>query len=197
MKLFLRKLFTHLGWRYQCLKTYILYKTRLNGIGKNTIIISPLILTGRYITIGAGVFIRNFARIQGVDDYRGVPYTPSIVIGDGVSVEQNFYLTCSGSINIGKHTAIAANVTITDIHHQYEDITMPPEWQPLTVTKVSIGEHSKIYNNAVILAGTQLGKHNIVSANSVVSGVFPDYCVLAGAPAMIIRKYDFETQSWR
>ena len=60
-----------------------------------------------------------------------------------------------------------------------------------------IGEYSKIYNIEVILQNTKLGKHTTVGANSVVSGIFPDYCVIVGAPAKIVKRYCFEQQKWR
>lgn len=36
----------------------------------------------------------------------------------------------------------------------------------------------------------------MVGANAVVKGEFPDYCVIAGVPAVVVKKYDFETESW-
>ncbi|WP_295715728.1 hypothetical protein [Mucilaginibacter sp.] len=117
-------------------------------------------------------------------------------MNDNISIEQNLHLTCANKITIGANTAIAANVTITDINHPYADISLPPEKQVLQVNEVIIGESCKVYNNAVILPGTVLGKHNIVGANSVVSGVFPDYCVIAGTPARIIKLYNWGTGKW-
>ena len=60
-----------------------------------------------------------------------------------------------------------------------------------------IEENCKIYNNVVILPNTKLGKHTTVGANSVVSGIFPDYCVIVGAPAKIVKRYCFEEQKWK
>ena len=65
---------------------------------------------------------------------------PSIVFKENVSVEQNLHLTCAKSIVIGANTAIAANVTITDIHHPYLDINTPIERQDILVNPVSIGK---------------------------------------------------------
>ena len=48
----------------------------------------------------------------------------------------------------------------------------------------------------MIQSGTILGKQCIVGANSVVRGQFPDYCVIAGNPAKIIKKYNFNTRKW-
>jgi len=62
---------------------------------------------------------------------------------------------------------------------------------------VTIGEDCKIYNNVVILPGASLGRHTVVAANSVVSGrEYPDFCVLAGAPAIIRKRYCRESGRW-
>ncbi|MGF7038580.1 hypothetical protein [Mucilaginibacter lappiensis] len=160
------------------------------------LVINPIVFTSRYIIVGENVFIRNNARVEGVVQDEKVKFNPVIQIGDNVSIEQNLHLTCANKIVIGSNTAIAANVTITDINHPYTNISLPPEKQPLQVGEVSIGADCKIYNNAVILPGTFLGKHNVVGANSVVGGIFPDYCIIAGAPAKIVKRYNPETENW-
>lgn len=44
--------------------------------------------------------------------------------------------------------------------------------------------------NSIILCGTQIGNNVIIGANSVVSGEYPDDCVIAGNPAKIICTLD-------
>ncbi|MFT4071119.1 MAG: acyltransferase [Dysgonamonadaceae bacterium] len=152
--------------------------------------------TPEYIIMHNNVFVRDNARIEGISKYGKQIFTPKIIFEDNVCIEQNLHLTCANLVKIGKNTAIAANVTITDIHHRYDDIHTPIEHQDIQVSPVSIGEDCKIYNNAVILPGTTIGKHCTVGANSVVSGTYPDYCVIVGAPAKIIKRYSFEKQAW-
>jgi acetyltransferase-like isoleucine patch superfamily enzyme len=156
----------------------------------------PLLLTPRYISVGKGVIIEKHCRIQGIIRYNDVRFEPSIVFGDYATCQQNLHLTCASRISIGKNTAIAANVTITDINHPYENVDLPIERQDIEVSEVIIGEDCKIYNNAVILPGTNIGKHCVVGANSVVRGVFPDFSVIAGIPAKIIRQYNKEIGKW-
>lgn len=48
----------------------------------------------------------------------------------------------------------------------------------------------------MIQAGTVLGKQCIVGANSVVRGDFPDYCVIVGAPARVVKRYDPQREGW-
>jgi len=166
-------------------------------LGKNSFIKKPCMINNKKcIYIGKNVFIRNNARIEAVIEYEGQLYNPKIKINDYVSIEQNLHLTCAEEIEIGKNTAIAANVTITDIHHIYDDVNIPIERQKLKVAAVKIGEDCKIYNNAVILQGISIGKHVTVAANSVVTKNVPDYCVVVGIPAKIIKRYNFDTKQW-
>ena len=182
---------------YRMLMMDVYYKSCLGGLGRNTYMGKPLFLTPASVFLGSSVYIWPGCRIEGVTQYEGVYFKPRIEIGDYASVQQNLHLTCAQSIYIGKNVAIAANVTITDIHHPYEDINLPIERQKIQVNAVYIADDCKIYNNAVILPGTRIGKHCTIGANSVVSGVFPDFCVVVGAPAKIIKRYCQESGQWK
>lgn len=165
-------------------------------LGVNAFVKNAMIITPKYISISDNVFIQPNSRIEGITSYEGVNFFPHIQISENCTIQQNLHLTCAENIFIGKNTAIAANVTITDINHQYENIDLPIEKQALIVAPVSIGEDCKIYNNVVILPGTKIGKHCVVGANSVVYGNFIDYCIVVGAPAKIIKRYCFEKNKW-
>ncbi len=175
---------------------YVRHKPFFKEYHRSDVIINPIIITPRFIELGEKVYIGHHARIQGVENYLGVRFNPSIIIKDGVSIQQNIHLTCANLIIIGKNTAVAANVTITDIHHPYDDISLPIEQQKLVVNEVVIGEDCKIYNNVVILPGVHIGKHVTIGANSVVTHNIPDFCVAVGNPAKVMKKYDFEQKKW-
>ena len=153
-------------------------------------------ITPSAITMGKHVYIGRNGRIEAIKKYNDVCFQPHVILHDRVSIEQNIHLTCAERIEIGANTAIAANVTITDINHPYEDISLPIERQDLEVRPVFIGEECKIYNGSVILPGVHIGKHCVVGANSVVTRDVPDYCVVVGAPARIVKQYDFNTNKW-
>ena len=99
-------------------------------------------------------------------------------------------------MEIGENTAVAANVTITDINHPYTNVNIPIERNDIEVSPVIIGPDCKLYNNCVVLPGTKIGKHVTIGANTVVSGSIPDYCVVAGCPAKIIKKYNLTEGKW-
>ena len=175
---------------------YFLNRFRFKSIGKRSFIDSPLKITPLCISLGENVRIFKNCRIEGVFNYNNIKFNPSIIVGNNVSVQQNLHLTCANLIVIGKNTAIASNVTITDIHHQYENIKIPIESQDILVQQVKIGENCKIYNNAVILPGCKIGNHVTIGANSVVAIEIPDYSVVVGSPAKIVKRYSFKTKLW-
>ena len=97
---------------------------------------------------------------------------------------------------MGGGTSVTANCGIFDIIHPYEDVHVNPREARIKTKPVIIGESCLIGMNSVILPGTHLGSHCVVGANSTVSGIFPDYCVIAGSPAKVIKRYNFETKCW-
>ncbi len=179
------------------------FKTYLLGVffkkmGKGCLIDFPTIrLTPAFIIMENNVVIGKHARIQAIKKYNKQIFKPIIIFEDNSSCQQNLHLTCAEKVIIGKNTALAANVTITDINHQYRNPNLPVELQDLDVEPVQIGPDCKIYNNVVILGGTTLGRHCVVGANSVVKGNFSDYSIIVGSPAETIKKFDPIEKTWK
>jgi acetyltransferase-like isoleucine patch superfamily enzyme len=88
------------------------------------------------------------------------------------------------------------NVHITDMNHDYTDVDAPISRQHQPETPVVIGDGSWLGHNVVVLPGAHIGRHVAVGAGSVVRGTLPDYCVAAGVPARVIRRYDPDL-GWR
>jgi len=181
--------------RIRQIRSWLLYG-RSSRFPFGCIVIHPIRFSAKHISLGSGVIIGNAARLEAVTHYNQTSFTPHISIEECVTIEQNLHLTCANKIVIGKNTAIAANVTITDIEHPYANVNVPIERQDIAVKEVVIGEDSKIYNNAVILPGVHIGRHCVVGANSVVMRDVPDFSVVAGAPARVVKRFDRERNAW-
>lgn len=117
-----------------------------------------------------------------------------VVIGDHSFI--GLHNTIIGPVEIGENVIIAQNVTISGLNHGYEDIDTPIKDQPCNAKNITIGKDSWIGANAVITAGITIGTHAIVAAGSVVTKHVPDYSIVAGNPARIIKFYNFNTTQW-
>ncbi|MCK1157876.1 acyltransferase [Streptococcus uberis] len=120
-----------------------------------------------------------------------------ISFGDGCAVAQNVHIT-SGELplSIGKNSTILGNTFITNIDHDYTEINKHILKQKMICKETKIGENCFIGFGASIQAGTILGKQCIVGTNAVVRGSFPDYSVIVGVPAKVVKRYDKEKQEW-
>ena len=175
----------------------IKYKITFRKFGNLSYIIKPIFISNpQRIIVGKRVGIWNGLRMEAITKYNKVKFNPEIIIEDYVKIQQNFHCTCADKVVIGKGTLITQNVGVFDIVHPYTDIKVSPSNQDIIHKKVEIGENCMIGMNSVILPGTKLGPHTIVGANSVVNLTTEGHCVVVGNPAKIIKKYNFDTQSW-
>jgi acetyltransferase-like isoleucine patch superfamily enzyme len=69
--------------------------------------------------------------------------------------------------------------------HNFDDLNTPLRQQGGVFTKVSIGEDTWIGNGALIMAN--VGKKCVVAAGAVVVTDVPDYAIVAGNPAKVIK----------
>lgn len=172
----------------------LLYKPFLGKYGFPSYIGKPIFIGNlKKIFIGKRVRIMPNARIEVVDK------NSSIVFEDNISVAQNLHIISGGSqeLRICKNTTLSANIFITNLDHEYQNINIHILQQKLIANKTKVGENCFLGYGVVIQSGTILGKQCIVGSNSVVRGVFPDYCVIVGAPARIVKRYDEKSKTWK
>jgi len=155
--------------------------------------------------IGKPTFIKNSAQIYIDKNVRIYPHSriecissmAKVIINENVTIGHSLHLTAHSILEVSKNCIISSNVLITDNRHDYRDVDKNILDQKLIIKKTFLGENCFIGKGAVIDAGTQLGRHCVVGANSVLSGVYPDYSVIVGAPGKIIKRYDKAIKKWR
>ena len=201
MKQFIRKVYNYGNYLCEILvriKTILWYKQLFGIIGKHCAIFKPLRLIAPHnIKIGSHVRIYKDSRIETIESWGGIKFNPTILIGNRTTIEQRLHLICVSKVEIGDDVVISADVMITDNNHQYADVNKSVMSQPLEVKETVIGNFCFIGMGARIMAGARLGNNCIVGSNSVVIGEIQPYCVIAGSPAKIIKRYDFKVDKWR
>lgn len=90
-----------------------------------------------------------------------------------------------GRIELGRGAYVGPGVGLITANH---DPANPDRHAP--GRDIIIGDHCWIGMNAVILPGVVLGPYTSVGANATVTHSFPEgFCVLAGSPAKVIRRF--------
>lgn len=92
-------------------------------------------------------------------------------------------------IEIGERCLIGANCQIFDGsgHDVYMDIPSQRIYSKGYSKPVIIGDDVWIGINSIILPGTKIGRGSVIRAGSIVVGKFPDFSLLSGNPARIIK----------
>lgn len=171
---------------------------KYGSFGKTSYMEKPLrIIHPERIFVGEHVSILQGLRMEAETNWQGQKLKGRIIIKDGTSLEQGCHIIAANKLVIGEHCTISAHVYISDCSHCYEDITKDVKEQPLIVKKTTIGDGTFIGFGCFILPGVQVGKHCVIGANSVVTHDVPDYTVVAGSPARMIKHYNMDSQEWQ
>lgn len=114
----------------------------------------------------------------------------SIQLGNHSGIGLNAIM--DGGIIIGENVMMGQNCAIITTNHQFNDISIPMNQQGCSDIKPVIIENDVwIGMYCIILPGVKIGQGSIIGAGSVVTKDVPEYAIVAGNPAKIIR-YRFE-----
>jgi acetyltransferase-like isoleucine patch superfamily enzyme len=168
-------------------------------IGRNVVIRHP-----KSIVLGDNVTIDDLCLVDG----RGAG-SDGVVIEDQVIVNRNCMIQAkTGSIRLGTRTTIGSNSVIVSMAgvefgeavlvagncyfsagaYRVDDISSAVMDQgAYSKGPIIIGDNSWVGTGAIILDGVKVGKGVIIGAGAVVTKDVPDYAIVAGIPAKLIR----------
>ncbi len=122
-------------------------------------------------------------------------------IGDNCEMGDMTHIVAHNCVEIGNDVLIASKCFISDVNHgkysgdNQDSPDKAPNSRALIVGKTVIGNRVWIGENAVILAGAEIGDGCIIGANSVVSKIIPSGSMVVGSNR-IIKKWNEETKKW-
>jgi acetyltransferase-like isoleucine patch superfamily enzyme len=152
------------------------------------------------ITLGDNVEIDPSTSFNNVDISSNVKIAKRCSIfgapGNPIEIHENSYVGMNSILNgfaaklvIGAHVSISQNVNIMVDSGPNASIAMQQLF-PLKKGAITIGDHSWIGASAILMPGVTLGKFCVVAANSYVNSSFPDFSIIGGTPAKLIRVMD-------
>ena len=112
-----------------------------------------------------------------------------VKFGNGVFINHSAILSASGGIEFEDGVSVAPGVRIATINHDFNE-----RHTKYTYGKVVIKKNAWIGMNVTICPGVTIGKYAIVAAGAVVTKDVPDYAVVGGCPAKVIKMQNPEEQ---
>lgn len=170
-------------------------RSQLGSLGSRAKMRQIKIEGAKYIHIGPRVYINSHGWLA------CLPLTGDtncrLTIGEGTYVGRFCHFYATSKIEIGKKVLIADKVYLSDNLHGYKDINIPVIDQAVEQLSPVIIKDGAWLGENVCVVGATVGLNSVVGANSMVTRDIPDYCVAAGAPAIIIKRFDLEKKEWR
>ncbi|MBQ2687755.1 MAG: acyltransferase [Clostridia bacterium] len=117
---------------------------------------------------------------------RGAKFNPTIHIGNNSGIGVNCYI--SGRTYIGNDVMMGPECILYSYSHAHDRLDIPMSEQGFEEeTPIHIGDDVWIGARVIMLPGVKIGNHVIIGAGSIVTKDIPDYAIVGGSPAKIIR----------
>ena len=105
-------------------------------------------------------------------------------------LKSNTFIESSGGVSIGEYFHCGRSLTIFSTNHNYKNPKSIP-YDSLVINKpVQIKDFVWIGANVTIVPGVTIGEGVVVGSGSVVTKDIPDFAVIGGNPAVIIKYRD-------
>jgi acetyltransferase-like isoleucine patch superfamily enzyme len=149
----------------------------------NQVYVSALSKNG--IQFGDNVSIGAFSRVIVSTSLNDIG--DKIVIGNNVGIGEFAYLGGAGGLEIGDECIVGQYLSCHPENHNYEDLETAIRHQGVSRKGISIGKNCWIGSKVTILDGVNIGNGSILAAGSVVTKSFPEYSIIGGVPAKLLK----------
>lgn len=165
----------------------IIIRLQFNSWGDGSLIeLGAKLMSPALVSVGSNVHICEHAWLNAKDDR--LDGLPTLAIGNGTYIGRFAHINAWRQVTIEDNVLIADRVFISDADHKYKDIKVPVILQGDAFKgAVLIRTGSWLGVGVVVLPGVTVGRNAVVAANSVVTKDVPDYAVVGGIPAKVIK----------
>ena len=108
-----------------------------------------------------------------------------VKFGKNVFINHSAILSASGGIEFGDGVCIAPGLRIATINHDFNE-----RHTKYTYGKVTIKKNAWLGMNVTVCPGVTIVEYAVVAAGAVVTKDVPDFAVVGGVPAKVIKMLD-------
>ena len=175
-----------------------IYSFSFKKLGHKSVLSVPFLVEGaKYISIDKKVYVRSNAWMSALSQENNKSDDVKLSIGESTYIGRNAHIVALKNIRIGKNVLIGDNVYIADNYHVFDRFDLPYKDQGIGFkSEVVVGDGSWVGENVCIIS-SKIGKQCIVGANSLVIDDVPDYTMVVGSPARIIKKFNHRSKIWQ
>jgi maltose O-acetyltransferase len=158
---------------YKCVAQFLPQPPRMFGIGKyaRTMACRPLLLS-----CGRNVNIERLADIG---------FHPTVRIGNHSGIGVRAVVTHA---DIGDDVMMGPDFVYSPVNHVFHRTDVPMRSQGLSpVLRLTIGNDVWIGRRVMVMPGVRIGNGAIIAAGAVVTKDVPDFAIVGGVPAKVIR----------
>lgn len=134
---------------------------------------------GKNFTIASNVLINN---------------PQGLVIGDDVYIARGCWLNAMAGLRIENEVVLAPYVVISTTQHVFKNNSV--RFGGSIAKSVLIGKGSWLASHVSIKCGVEIGKGNLIASNASVINSTPDFKIVGGVPAKIIKENTNSTASF-
>ena len=117
---------------------------------------------------------------------KGAEFPSSVELGDGSGI--GIRAQINGKVTIGQNVMMGPDVCIYARNHAIDRTDIPMNAQGFADEKpVTIADDVWIGAKVIILPGVHVGTGSVIGAGAVVTKDVPDYAVVGGNPARVIK----------
>lgn len=149
------------------------------------------------VTVGPNIYLSPAAAIigfppgeiftMGSDGFvaGGCYVTGDVSLGNKCTL--NPYATVRGRVRGGDGVRIGAYACMVGFNHGFARIDVPIHEQPHTSKGIVLGDDIWVGSQVTVIDGVTVGSHTILAAGAVVTKNVPDYAIVGGNPAKVLR----------
>ena len=134
----------------------------------------------------ARYLISNFGRSVRVNPKANFGSGRRIEVGNNCNLSSG--LRVIGDLKLGNDVMLGPEVVFISYNHKVTDLELPMRAQGATDSKpIIVGNDVWIGMRVIVMPGIKIGSHSIVAAGSVVTKDVPEWGIVGGNPAKVIK----------